>query len=86
LFGHSEYFTDIWYILWPFGYLVANLVYFPPFWYIESRKNWLPRVRPTMGPKSSQLCHLDDFMSKSQKKFETSKKELEGRERKTKNI
>jgi hypothetical protein len=32
-------FTVIWYILWPFG---KNVVYFPPFWYIVSRKSGNP--------------------------------------------
>jgi hypothetical protein len=33
--GRSEYFTAFLYILWPLGNLVSNLLYFPPFWYIE---------------------------------------------------
>jgi hypothetical protein len=37
-YANWEYLTAIWYILWPFG----NLVYFPPFWYIVSRKIWQP--------------------------------------------
>jgi hypothetical protein len=44
LYGHLEYITAIWYILWPFvnlrnfgtyyGHLLirGNLVYLPPFW------------------------------------------------------
>jgi hypothetical protein len=28
-FGHLEYFTVMWYILWPFGNVFGNLVQFP---------------------------------------------------------
>jgi hypothetical protein len=34
VYGLLEYLTAIWYILWPFGNSVANLVYFSQFWYI----------------------------------------------------
>jgi hypothetical protein len=30
-YGHLEYFTDIWYILWQFGKLVAIWIIFPCF-------------------------------------------------------
>jgi hypothetical protein len=36
--GHLQYFTTIGYILWAFWVLV----YFPPLWYIVSRKIWQP--------------------------------------------
>jgi hypothetical protein len=39
LFGHWEYFTTIWYILLPFGTLVANLVYSPPLLVYCVKKN-----------------------------------------------
>jgi hypothetical protein len=33
IYGPLEYFTVIWYILWPLGNIVVgNLVYFPLFW------------------------------------------------------
>jgi hypothetical protein len=38
-YGHLQYFTAIWNILWPLGNVMnGNLVYFSPFWYIVSRK------------------------------------------------
>jgi hypothetical protein len=40
--GHLEHITDIWYIVWPFWQFCGNLVYFSPFWSIESRKIWQP--------------------------------------------
>jgi hypothetical protein len=37
-------YTAMWHILWPLGNLVAIwYMYFPPFWYIVSRKIWQPR-------------------------------------------
>jgi hypothetical protein len=42
IYGHLEYFTAIWYILWLFGNVVAIWVYFSPFWYIMSRQLWQP--------------------------------------------
>jgi hypothetical protein len=41
-YGHLLYFTDIYYILWPFGNVVVIWHIFPPFWYIASRKIWQP--------------------------------------------
>jgi hypothetical protein len=29
MYGHLVYFTATWYILWPFGKVYVNLVYFP---------------------------------------------------------
>jgi hypothetical protein len=41
---HLEYFTAMWYILWPFGIVSSYLAYFSPFWYIEARNIWQPCV------------------------------------------
>jgi hypothetical protein len=41
VFVYLDYIMAIWYILWPFGKLVA-IWYIPPFWYIVSRKIWQP--------------------------------------------
>jgi hypothetical protein len=41
-FGHSEYFTDIWYILWPFGYLVAMRYTFHRFGILCQEKTGYP--------------------------------------------
>jgi hypothetical protein len=46
------YFMDTWsilrsfgiHILWTFGIVRGNLVYFPPFWYFVPRKIWQPWV------------------------------------------
>jgi hypothetical protein len=43
--GRLEYFTAIWYILWPFGNVVVIWHIPPPFWYIVSGKIWQPWYR-----------------------------------------
>jgi hypothetical protein len=50
---HLEYLTVIWYILWPFGNLVA-FVYFPRFWYNVSWKMW----QPCSGPDTITLSNF----------------------------
>jgi hypothetical protein len=37
-----EYFTALWYILWQFGTLLGNLVYFYPFWNVLPIQIWQP--------------------------------------------
>jgi hypothetical protein len=37
---HLEYYTPIWYILWPFGMAYGNWVYFPQFGMFGPRKIW----------------------------------------------
>jgi hypothetical protein len=45
-YGHLEYTTAIWSILWSFGNLHSGtLVHFPPFWYVVARKIWQPCTR-----------------------------------------
>jgi hypothetical protein len=39
-YGYLEHITAVWYILWPFGNLVAIWYISPWFWYIVSRKIW----------------------------------------------
>jgi hypothetical protein len=41
-YGHLEYFTAIWYNLWPFGIFCGNLVYFLRFGMFGPRKIWQP--------------------------------------------
>jgi hypothetical protein len=41
-YGHLEYFTAIWYILWPFGNVVVIWYIFPRFGIYLSRKIWQP--------------------------------------------
>jgi hypothetical protein len=42
LYGHLVQFTLFCYILWTFGIVRGNLVYFSPFWYFAPRKIWQP--------------------------------------------
>jgi hypothetical protein len=41
-YGHLVHFTHFCYILWTFGRVRGNLVYFSPFWYFVPRKIWQP--------------------------------------------
>jgi hypothetical protein len=41
-YRHFVHFTVFCYILWTFGIVRGNLVYFFPFWYFEPRKIWQP--------------------------------------------
>jgi hypothetical protein len=41
-YGHLVHFTVFCFILWPFGIVRGNLVYYFPFWYFVRRKIWQP--------------------------------------------
>jgi hypothetical protein len=41
-YGHLVQFKVFCYILWTFGIVRGNLVYFVPFWYFVPRKIWQP--------------------------------------------
>jgi hypothetical protein len=41
-YGHLVHFTVLSYILWTFGIVCGNLVYFFLFWYFVPRKIWQP--------------------------------------------
>jgi hypothetical protein len=41
-YGHLVHFMVFGYILWTFGKVCGNLVYFFPFWYFVPRKIWQP--------------------------------------------
>jgi hypothetical protein len=41
-YGHCVHFTFFCYILWTFGLVRGNLVYFSRFWYFVQRKIWQP--------------------------------------------
>jgi hypothetical protein len=41
-YDHLEYFTAIWYNVWPFGIVCGNLVYFSRFGMFGPRKSWQP--------------------------------------------
>jgi hypothetical protein len=42
---HLEYITAIWYILWPLGKLVGDLVYFPHFGIFKKDKSVNPDLK-----------------------------------------
>jgi hypothetical protein len=60
----SIHFTVFCYMLWTFGIVCGNLVYFPPFWYFVERKIWQPWCRRRLSmilrnenqPFKSFLC------------------------------
>jgi hypothetical protein len=41
-YDHLEYFTAIWYKLWPVSIVYGHLVYFSQFGMFRSRKIWQP--------------------------------------------
>jgi hypothetical protein len=42
IYDHLEYFTAIWYNLWPFGIVIGHLLYFSRFGMFGPRKIWQP--------------------------------------------
>jgi hypothetical protein len=44
-YDHLEYFTAIWYNLWPIGVVCGHLVYFSPIWNVWTKKNLATLVR-----------------------------------------
>jgi hypothetical protein len=48
-YGHLVHFTVFCYILWTFGIVRCNLVYFFRFGNLRQRKIWQPRWRPTFA-------------------------------------
>jgi hypothetical protein len=44
-YNHLIYFAAFGNIVWPFGILCDNLVYFPSFWYFGPRKIWQPWLK-----------------------------------------
>jgi hypothetical protein len=51
-YDHFEYFTAIWYILWPFGIRsLWSFGKFFPFWYVETKKNLA-----TLGPDTTECA------------------------------
>jgi hypothetical protein len=49
-YDHLEYFTDIWYILWPFGTFCVKSVHFFRFWYHVPRIIWQPWYKCVFWP------------------------------------
>jgi hypothetical protein len=45
-YGHLVHFTVLCYILWTFGIVLGNLVYFSPFWYFVPKIIWQPCTEP----------------------------------------
>jgi hypothetical protein len=63
LYGHFVHFTVFCYILWAFGIVRGNLVYFSPFWYFVPRKIWQPwqefaEYIPTLQKIKKMLCDV----------------------------
>jgi hypothetical protein len=64
LHDHLEYFTGLWYILWPFGNLVVYLYIFPHFGILNKEKSGNPArnrcvmLCHTMRPKSGSILGL----------------------------
>jgi hypothetical protein len=46
-YTHVVYFTFFCSILWAFGIVRGNLVYFSPFWYFVPRQIWQPYPTPS---------------------------------------
>jgi hypothetical protein len=64
-YGHFEYFTDIWDVLWPFGTFCVHMVHFPNFCIMYQEKSgnpvqnlfsifeywkWTPFLASTLAP------------------------------------
>jgi hypothetical protein len=49
-YGHLVHFMVFCYIVWTFGIVRGNLVYFSPFWYFVPRKIWQPCEGDVINP------------------------------------
>jgi hypothetical protein len=58
-YGQLVHFTVFCYILWRFGIVRGNLVYFFPFWYFVPRKIWQPCVPSPAGFLAKCRVHCD---------------------------
>jgi hypothetical protein len=56
-YGHLEYFTEIWVILWTFGTFCVDLVHLFRFWYHVRIKIW----QPWFGVFTMELDFNDSF-------------------------
>jgi hypothetical protein len=56
-YGHLVHFTVFCYILWTFGIVRSNLVYFSPFWYFETKKN-LATLGQSLGSYNFDALNL----------------------------
>jgi hypothetical protein len=73
-YGHLEYLTVIWYILWSFGTFCDHLAYIFPFWYHVPRKIWQPWSERVDGDKiwaglSFQVRSVERFCTCAEKCF-----------------
>jgi hypothetical protein len=57
-YGHLGHFTVFCYILWSFGIVRGNLVYFFPFWYFVRRKIWQPRWKFLTNEHLAAFCYI----------------------------
>jgi hypothetical protein len=60
-YRHLVHFTAFCSILWTFGIVRVNLVYFFPFWYLEPRKIWQPWFESKNPSWPLPLCHNPKF-------------------------
>jgi hypothetical protein len=54
-YGHLVNFTVFCDILWIFGIIRGNFVYFPPFWYFVPGKIWQPCCNPRIILRKKSL-------------------------------
>jgi hypothetical protein len=66
-YGHLEYITAIWYILWPFGILVVNWNNFPCFGILHYEKSGNPgtRVKYIQTRSSGDILMYIIYVNKS---------------------
>jgi hypothetical protein len=57
-YGHLVHFTHFCYILWTFGRVRGNLVYFSPFWYFVPRKIWQPLTQRKSAEKLTKYSKI----------------------------
>jgi hypothetical protein len=54
-YDQLEYFTAIWYSLWPFGIVCRHLVFFP-FWYVWTKKNLATLLDDSHAQTCNAVC------------------------------
>jgi hypothetical protein len=62
-YDHLEFFTAIWYNLWPFGIVCGHLVIFPPFWYVCLDQKNLATLLSICHVSSKPTLNFDDNVS-----------------------
>jgi hypothetical protein len=62
-YDHLEYFTAIWYNLWPFGIVGGHLLYFSQFGMFGPRKIWQPWRTVLVAKNIGIRSKFEDFFS-----------------------